>query len=122
MPAKVMLLLEILKSLVFFEFFKKMLAEMTTKVDCDELDGIQCTICKVHKGVASRIVRLNNDGILKNAEAMVIGGVVLAVILVGLSISFLIGKFSAKVKSAYLSMKKKLIWNSVIRYFFQSTL
>ena len=53
---------------------------------------------------------------------MVIGGVVLAVILVGLSISFLIGKFSAKVKSAYLSMKKKLIWNSVIRYFFQSTL
>ena len=59
-----MLLLEILKQLVFFEFFKKVLVGMTDNVDCDELDGVQCTICKVHKGVASRIVRLNDDGMI----------------------------------------------------------
>ena len=117
-----MLLLEFLKQLVFFEFFKKMLAGMTDNVDCDELDGAQCTICKVHKGVASRIVRLNNEGILQNSQVMLIGGILMSVVLFGLGTCFLIGKFSEKVKQAYLFLKRKVIWNSVIRYFLQSTL
>ena len=98
LPAKIMLLLEILKSLVFFEFFKKMLAELTDNVECDALDGVQCTICKVHKGVASRITRLNSEGFIKNAESMIVGSVILGVVFIALGISFTIGKFSGKVK------------------------
>ena len=51
-----------------------------------------------------------------------IGGIGLGVVLIILSVSFLIGKFNARVKTAYLSIKKKVIWNSIIRYFLQSTL
>ena len=53
---------------------------------------------------------------------MLIGGILLSVVLAGLGACFLIGKFSEKVKQAYIFLKKKVIWNFVIRYFLQSTL
>ena len=53
---------------------------------------------------------------------MLVGGIMLGIVLVSLGACFLIGKFSEKVKQVYLRLKAKVIWNTVIRYFLQSTL
>ena len=86
------------------------------------MDGVQCTVCKVHKGVASRITRLNDDGMFENAEVMIISGAILVFVLVSLGVSYLFSKHSVNIKKAYEAIKRKVMWNSIIRYFFQSTL
>ena len=59
-PAKVMLLLQYLKNMVFFEFVKQIISEFTDRLECEDLDAVACTVCKINKGVASRVQRLDD--------------------------------------------------------------
>ena len=117
-PAKVLMLLEILKDLVFFEFVKKAISKIASDPACEDLENI----CKANQGVTSSIDRINNDGFFANAEVMIIGGVILGLAFIAVGVCFVLGKYSPKAKAIYMKIKGKVMWNSVIRYFFQSTL
>ena len=80
------------------------------------------SICKANQGISSRINRLKNEGIMDNSEVMVLAGVLLLLALVFVGLCYIGGRYSPRVKSIYSKIKGKVMWNSVIRYFFQSTL
>ena len=57
-----------------------------------------------------------------NSEVMVLAGTLLLLALIAVWLCYIGGKYSPKVKEIYRKIKGKVMWNSVIRYFFQSTL
>ena len=113
MPAKVLLLLEVLKDLVFFAVVKKAIKQFTSNDACKDVKEI----CEANEGVASSINRINSDSLFENAGVIILGfSLVLAFMIVG--VCYVIGKYSPKVKAIYRKIKGKMMWNYVVRYFF----
>ena len=55
---------------------------------------------------------------MENAEVMVLGGILLIIALCIVGACYIAGKYSTKVQSIYRKVKAKVMWNSIIRYFF----
>ena len=53
---------------------------------------------------------------------MIIAAFGIVVLLILIAVGYVLGKFIKGVQKLALALKKRMIWNAIIRYMFQSTL
>ena len=55
---------------------------------------------------------------MANAEVMVLIGILLVLAIFTIGVCYIAGKYNTKAQQIYRKIKAKVMWNSVIRYFF----
>ena len=103
----VMLLLEYLKNLAFFEFLKKQIYRILQKVECT---ADYCSLTKIETGLK----RLGTESLFENATVFVIAAGALWIVYVLFAVLYFVAKYCLKVRKLFQVLKEKLVWNALI--------